>query len=136
MSFFFEATHAYTVDEELRSTAPRDPRGITLDTLRTNARLSKMERKIYVDGVCPDDLAVIAACVDTDAAIEIRYLMTSYAPRGRGVLVPGNQVLDSPHTHMTSELARKVSILPLEELTEFGIDSLAGYVKQRYPNIK
>jgi hypothetical protein len=130
------ASEVFTVDEDAASIDVRHIENFELETFIFDALPDSLRAIHVARGMARDDFGLFVTAINNDGAAMESFLMQRYMGDGRGIIVPSDKVLESPGHMLSSELARKISIVHPEEIEQFGLSSLISVVKKQYPGIK
>ena len=126
----------YTFNQEDATIGVRYPSTFDLETLVDKEDPSGLRQIHVARGLAKNDFGFFVTILDLDGADRESFLMTSYMDKGRGVIIPSDDVIASPELHLTTELARKIALVEEDEIRQFGLGSLINVVKKQYPGIK
>lgn len=130
------ASEVFTVDENAASIDIRHSSNFELETFVFDALPDSLNAIHVARGMAKNDFGLFVTAINSEGASMESFLMQRYMGKGRGIIVPSDKVLESPGHMLSSELARKISVVHPEEIEQFGLASLISVVKKQYPGIR
>jgi len=130
------ANEVYTVNHHAQAIDVRHADCFSFETLIAGSLPGSLHAMHVARGLAENDFGLFVTVVNDEGVTRESFLMQNYMGDGRGLIVPSDDVLKSPGNFLSSELARKISVVHPEEIIQFGLGSLIKAVKRQYPKLR
>lgn len=138
MGILFEPRTVYTINhDQPHLVSLASPHDRWLSGEEQFSDIHQTDTAIIIGDSAPEDFLLFASRTDANFADEAEYVRTHYI-RGKRRLsryIHSDALLENPLPYMSRELARRVIGLAFEEINQFGIASLVGSAKQKFPDL-